>query len=88
MNPYVEAGYVVVLGTLGTYSVTLLARERAARRRVGVSRRAAGAGTAAAAADTRRDGAETAAAVADTTGKGAETPAAAPSDERASRALP
>ena len=35
MNGYVEAGYVVVLGTLGTYSVTLLARERAARRRIG-----------------------------------------------------
>jgi hypothetical protein len=33
MNGYVEAGYVVILGTLGTYSVTLVARERAARRR-------------------------------------------------------
>jgi hypothetical protein len=31
----VEAGYVVILGTLGTYSVSLIARERAARRRVG-----------------------------------------------------
>ncbi len=35
MNGYVEAGYVVVLGTLGTYGVTLVARERSARRRVG-----------------------------------------------------
>jgi hypothetical protein len=35
MNGYVEAGYVVVLGTLGTYGVTLVVRERAARRRVG-----------------------------------------------------
>jgi len=35
MNGYVEAGYVVILGTLGGYSVSLLARERAARRRVG-----------------------------------------------------
>jgi hypothetical protein len=37
MNGYVEAGYVVILGTLGTYGVTLLARERAARRRVGAA---------------------------------------------------
>ncbi|MGA3354211.1 MAG: hypothetical protein ABSD85_13660 [Acidimicrobiales bacterium] len=35
MNGYVEAGYVVVLGTLGTYGLTLIVRERAARRRVG-----------------------------------------------------
>jgi hypothetical protein len=35
MNGYVEAGYLVVLGTLGTYGATLVARERAARRRVG-----------------------------------------------------
>ncbi len=35
MNGYVEAGYVVILGTLGGYSVSLVARERAARRRVG-----------------------------------------------------
>ena len=34
MNGYVEAGYVVILGTLGGYSVSLVARERAARRRV------------------------------------------------------
>jgi hypothetical protein len=48
MNGYVEAGYVVVLGTLGTYGVTLVARERSARRRVGAgsnkARNAAGAG--------------------------------------------
>ena len=37
MNGYVEAGYVVVLGTLGTYGVALLTRERAARRRVGAA---------------------------------------------------
>jgi len=51
MNGYVEAGYVVVLGTLGTYGVTLVARERSARRRVGAgsnkARNAAGAGTSA-----------------------------------------
>ncbi|MGA2528717.1 MAG: hypothetical protein ABSG36_06080 [Acidimicrobiales bacterium] len=35
MNGYVEAGYVVVLGTLGTYGFSLIIRERAARRRVG-----------------------------------------------------
>jgi len=35
MSGYVEAGYVVVLGTLGTYGITLMVRERAARRRVG-----------------------------------------------------
>ncbi len=34
MNGYVEAGYVVILGTLGTYSISLLGRERAARRRI------------------------------------------------------
>lgn len=34
MNGYVEAGYVVVLGTLGTYGSALIAHERAARRRV------------------------------------------------------
>jgi hypothetical protein len=51
MNGYVEAGYVVVLGTLGTYGVTLVARERSARRRVGAgsnkARNAAGSGTSA-----------------------------------------
>ncbi|MGD0440789.1 MAG: hypothetical protein ABSB52_09205 [Acidimicrobiales bacterium] len=36
MNAYVEAGYVVVLGTLSIYGSTLVARERAARRRLGV----------------------------------------------------
>jgi len=35
MNGYVEAGYVVILGTLATYAVSLVARERAVRRRVG-----------------------------------------------------
>jgi hypothetical protein len=34
MNGYVEAGYVVILGSLGTYAATLVGRERAARRRV------------------------------------------------------
>jgi hypothetical protein len=34
VNGYVEAGYLIVLGSLGTYGVGLLARERAARRRV------------------------------------------------------
>jgi len=37
MNGYVEAGYAVILGSLGTYSVSLIARERAARRRVGAA---------------------------------------------------
>jgi hypothetical protein len=37
MNGYVEAGYVVVLGPLSLYGVTLVARERAARRRVGAA---------------------------------------------------
>ncbi len=37
MNGYVEAGYIVGLGTLGIYAVSLLARERAARRRLGLS---------------------------------------------------
>jgi hypothetical protein len=48
MNGYVEAGYAVILGTLGTYSVSLIARERSARRRVGGpsgNRSAAGAPT-------------------------------------------
>ena len=34
MNGYVEAGYLVIFGSLGTYGVALLGRERAARRRV------------------------------------------------------
>lgn len=33
MSGYIEAGYSIVLGGLGIYGVTLLARERAARRR-------------------------------------------------------
>jgi len=33
MNGYVEAGYAVILGTLGAYSITLVARGRAAQRR-------------------------------------------------------
>ena len=35
MNGYVEAGYVVGLGTLAAYAASLAVRERAARRRVG-----------------------------------------------------
>ncbi len=35
MSGYIDAGYVIVLGTLGVYGTTLLARERAARRRAG-----------------------------------------------------
>jgi hypothetical protein len=34
VNGYVEAGYLVIFGSLGTYGVALLGRERAARRRV------------------------------------------------------
>jgi hypothetical protein len=47
MNGYVEAGYVVVLGTLGTYGVALAARERVARRRLGTASSAAPTGTSA-----------------------------------------
>lgn len=35
MSGYIEAGYVVVLATLGTYSASMVVRERAARRRLG-----------------------------------------------------
>ena len=35
MNGYVEAGYVVVLGTLGTYGVTLLPASAPPQQRVG-----------------------------------------------------
>ncbi|MGH9292440.1 MAG: hypothetical protein ACRD0B_03630 [Acidimicrobiales bacterium] len=34
MSGYVEAGYVVALATLGGYSLSILARERASRRRL------------------------------------------------------
>jgi hypothetical protein len=34
MSPYVEAGYAVVLGTLGSYAGLLLARERRAAARL------------------------------------------------------
>lgn len=34
MNGYVEAGYVVGLGTLAGYAASLVARERSARRRL------------------------------------------------------
>ena len=34
MSGYVEAGYVVVLSTLSVYAVSLLARERVARKRL------------------------------------------------------
>ena len=34
MSGYVEAGYTVTFLTLGTYAVSLVARERAARRRL------------------------------------------------------
>ncbi|MGD0874688.1 MAG: hypothetical protein ABSA14_06780 [Acidimicrobiales bacterium] len=37
MNGYVEAGYIMVLGTLSSYGVVLVAREHAARRRVGTA---------------------------------------------------
>jgi hypothetical protein len=57
MNPYVEAGYAVILGTLGSYSVSLVARERAARRRVGAPGKAAGAADAAAGPDEPPSGA-------------------------------
>lgn len=34
MSGYVEAGYLVVLGSLGAYAVSLVQRERAARNRL------------------------------------------------------
>jgi hypothetical protein len=34
MSGYIEAGYVVALGSLGTYAFSLVTRERAARRRL------------------------------------------------------
>jgi hypothetical protein len=34
MSGYVEAGYLIVLGSLSSYAVSLVARERAARRRL------------------------------------------------------
>lgn len=34
MSGYVEAGYVVCLGTLGCYAVSLVVRERASRQRL------------------------------------------------------
>jgi len=34
VSGYVEAGYLVGFGTLATYAVTLVARERAGRRRL------------------------------------------------------
>ncbi|MGO8876736.1 MAG: hypothetical protein ACLQNG_13345 [Acidimicrobiales bacterium] len=33
MSGYIEAGYVIVFGSLGTYALSLVTRERAARRR-------------------------------------------------------
>ncbi len=35
MSPYIEAGYAVVLATLGVYAASLASRERSARRRLG-----------------------------------------------------
>lgn len=34
MSGYVEAGYAVILVTLGSYSASLVARDKAARRRL------------------------------------------------------
>jgi hypothetical protein len=34
MSGYIEAGYVIALGSLGSYSLSLLRRERAARSRL------------------------------------------------------
>ncbi len=34
MSGYVEAGYMIVLGSLGAYALSLVARERAAKRRL------------------------------------------------------
>ena len=40
MSGYVEAGYVIVLSTLFLYAVSVVVRERAARRRLGENERA------------------------------------------------
>lgn len=37
MSGYVDAGYVVVLASLGSYSVSVVVRERAARNRLRAS---------------------------------------------------
>jgi hypothetical protein len=34
VSGYIEAGYVVALGSLATYAISLVTRERAARRRL------------------------------------------------------
>ncbi len=41
MSGYVEAGYVIVLGSISAYAVSLVAREKAAQRRLGDAARAA-----------------------------------------------
>ncbi|MGD0081706.1 MAG: hypothetical protein ABSD78_00745 [Acidimicrobiales bacterium] len=41
MSGYVEAGYVIALGSLSAYAVSLVVRERAARSRLPQSRGAA-----------------------------------------------
>ncbi|HLX78489.1 MAG TPA: hypothetical protein VKR27_06350 [Acidimicrobiales bacterium] len=42
MSAYIDAGYVVALGTLAVYGSTLVARERAARRRIEAATRPTG----------------------------------------------
>ncbi|MGO9560670.1 MAG: hypothetical protein ACLPQS_11990 [Acidimicrobiales bacterium] len=37
MSGYIELGYTVVLATLATYSVSVIVREKAARRRLSAS---------------------------------------------------
>jgi hypothetical protein len=37
VSGYIDAGYAIVLGSLGLYGVSLVARERAARRRAGTA---------------------------------------------------
>jgi hypothetical protein len=37
VSGYIEAGYTIVLATLATYSISVLVREKAARRRLSVS---------------------------------------------------
>ena len=34
MSGYIEVGYVIVLGSLGSYAASLVTRERTARRRL------------------------------------------------------
>jgi len=71
MNGYVEAGYLAVFVSLGTYGLSLLGRERAARRRVEV-------GAMTSATNSATTETATIAAIQDRSGGGAPATAAVP----------